>query len=117
MQNNKTNRNNKTRYMAMGVIMALVFSVFGWRLYDLQIANQETYAAQAEEKKQKTLTLTGSRCKILDRNAVPLAYNQRSFEVQFYRDPSRSTQADREAYIPSRLWKLLKSWRKTEKRP
>ena len=36
MQNNKTNRNNKTRYVAMGVIMALVFSVFGWRLYDLQ---------------------------------------------------------------------------------
>lgn len=101
MQNNKTNRNNKTRYVAMGVIMALVFSVFGWRLYDLQIANQETYAAQAEEKKQKTLTLTGSRGKILDRNAVPLAYNQRSFEVQFYRDPSRSTQADREAYTQS----------------
>ena len=49
MQNNKTNRNNQTRYVAMGVIMALVFSVFGWRLYDLQIANQETYAAQAEE--------------------------------------------------------------------
>lgn len=101
MQNNKTNRNNKTRYVAMGVIMALVFSVFGWRLYDLQIANQETYAAQAEEKKQKTLTLTGSRGKILDRDAVPLAYNQRSFEVQFYRDPSRSTQADREAYTQS----------------
>lgn len=101
MQNNKTNRNNKTRYVAMGVIMALVFSVFGWRLYDLQIANQETYAAQAEEKKQKTLTLTGSRGKILDRNAVPLAYNQRSFEVQFYRDPSRSTQTDREAYTQS----------------
>ncbi len=101
MQNNKTNRNNQTRYVAMGVIMALVFSVFGWRLYDLQIANQETYAAQAEEKKQKTLTLTGSRGKILDRNAVPLAYNQRSFEVQFYRDPSRSTQADREAYTQS----------------
>lgn len=101
MQNNKTNRNNKTRYVAMGVIMVLVFSVFGWRLYDLQIANQETYAAQAEEKKQKTLTLTGSRGKILDRNAVPLAYNQRSFEVQFYRDPSRSTQADREAYTQS----------------
>lgn len=101
MKNNKTNRNNKTRYVAMGVIMALVFSVFGWRLYDLQIANQETYAAQAEEKKQKTLTLTGSRGKILDRNAVPLAYNQRSFEVQFYRDPSRSTQADREAYTRS----------------
>lgn len=101
MKNNKTNRNNKTRYVAMGVIMALVFSVFGWRLYDLQIANQETYAAQAEEKKQKTLTLTGSRGKILDRNAVPLAYNQRSFEVQFYRDPSRSTQADREAYTQS----------------
>lgn len=101
MQNNKTNRNNKTRYVAMGVIMALVFSVFGWRLYDLQIANQETYAAQAEEKKQKTLTLTGSRGKILDRNAVPLAYNQRSFEVQFYRDPSRSTQADRKAYTQS----------------
>lgn len=101
MKNNKTNRNNQTRYVAMGVIMALVFSVFGWRLYDLQIANQETYAAQAEEKKQKTLTLTGSRGKILDRNAVPLAYNQRSFEVQFYRDPSRSTQADREAYTQS----------------
>ena len=101
MQNNKTNRNTQTRYVAMGVIMALVFSVFGWRLYDLQIANQETYAAQAEEKKQKTLTLTGSRGKILDRNAVPLAYNQRSFEVQFYRDPSRSTQADREAYTQS----------------
>ncbi len=94
-------KHNKSRYVSMGLIMALVFGVFAWRLYDLQIVNQQTYAAQAESKKQKTLTLTGSRGKILDRNAVPLAYNQRSFEVQFYRDPSRSSQADRNAYTQS----------------
>ena len=88
-------------YKRQGLIMALVFGVFAWRLYDLQIVNQQTYAAQAESKKQKILTLTGSRGKILDRNAVPLAYNQRSFEVQFYRDPSRSSQADRNAYTQS----------------
>lgn len=94
-------KHNESRYVSMGLIMALVFGVFAWRLYDLQIVNQQTYAAQAESKKQKILTLTGSRGKILDRNAVPLAYNQRSFEVQFYRDPSRSSQADRNAYTQS----------------
>ena len=51
-----------------------------------------------ENKTTKTLRLTGTRGTIYDRNMVPLAYDEKCYNVEFYRDPSKSSDADRANY-------------------
>jgi penicillin-binding protein 2 len=38
---------------------------------------------------------------IYDKNMIPLAYDQLSYNIQFYRDPSKSSSSDRAAYTQS----------------
>ena len=61
---------------------------------DLQLRQGEEYYAQSQSGKQRTITLKGERGKILDTNGLPLAYNQKSYDVEFMRDPTRNKAAD-----------------------
>ncbi len=70
-------------------------------MYDLQIASGEVYAQQAQDKTTRTITLTGMRGTIYDKNMIPLAYDRRSYNVQFYRDPTLSSDDDRAEYTRS----------------
>ncbi|MBR5986247.1 MAG: hypothetical protein IK019_07560 [Clostridia bacterium] len=92
---------NRDRYIVLCVILALFAVAITIRLYSMQIVHTDDYTAQVEKKSTKTIRLYGMRGTIYDKNMIPLAYDQSSYNIQFYRDPSRSSDADRAAYTQS----------------
>lgn len=80
------------------VILLLAFSAVFFKMYDMQVASGEVYAQEAQDKTTRTITLTGMRGTIYDANMTPLAYDRRSYDVQFYRDPTLSSDSDRAEY-------------------
>jgi penicillin-binding protein 2 len=86
------------RYLASIAILLLVFVAIFDKLYDLQIASGETYSQQAANRTTRTISLTGMRGTIYDANMIPLAYDKRSYNVQFYRDPTLASDGDRAEY-------------------
>lgn len=87
-----------TRYIAMAVVVLLLFAALAGQLASLQLRDGAEYNATAESRKMKTYTLRGERGMILDRNGVPLAYDEESYNVTFYRNPSRSSSDDLKEY-------------------
>src|SRR5215510_6096694 len=62
-------------------IMVAVFLIFGFRMYDLQIANHDEYQAKADDNRLNQLPLAAERGVIFDRNNKPLAKNVPAFNV------------------------------------
>lgn len=91
-------RPTRSRYLVFILLLIIVFVMMFGQLANLQILNASDYVADAESKTTKTLSLVGKRGTIYDRNMTVLAYDRESYNVQFYRDPDRNTQADREHY-------------------
>jgi penicillin-binding protein 2 len=88
----------KNRFIACFLILTVVFLLVGAQLSNLTMAQSGSLTVQSEDKKVRELTLTGSRGQILDITGIPLAYDQSSFDVEFTRDPSKSTPTDRAYY-------------------
>lgn len=86
------------RMLLLSGILLLVFAAFIVRINFMIRNNGETYAERASTRSAKTITLYGMRGTIYDTNMVPLAYDRRSYNVTFYRDPLRNSEADRLAY-------------------
>ena len=82
----------------MALILVLVFGAVFVRLYSMIVSKSESYADRASTKSTKTITVYGKRGTIYDTNMVPLAYDETSYNVTFYRDPTKSTEADRANY-------------------
>ena len=82
----------------MALILVFVFGAMFVRLYSMIVSNSESYVARASTKSTKTITVYGKRGTIYDTNMVPLAYDETSYNVTFYRDPTKSTEADRANY-------------------
>lgn len=76
----------------------LIFGALFARNGYVSVALHEQDVARLQEKTTKTIRLTGNRGTIYDANMVPLAFDEKSYDVQFYRDPSKSSQADRANY-------------------
>ena len=87
-----------SRCVLFCVLVLAIFGAMFTRLGSMQIQQQEDYVARAESRSTKTIIETGKRGTIYDANMIPLAYDRECFDVQFYRDPSRSSAADRAAY-------------------
>lgn len=103
MQYNFGNRNKfkgsiAIRYIAMCVVVVLLFGALIVQLVNMQLRDGEDYFETAESRKMKTYTLKGERGMILDRNGIPLAYDEESYNVTFYRDPSRNSSAHLKEY-------------------
>ncbi len=86
------------RMLILSGILVLVFAAFFARLDWMVRARGDAYSERAQTRSAKTITLYGMRGTIYDTNMVPLAYDRRSFNVTFYRDPLRNNDADRLAY-------------------
>ncbi len=86
------------RMLILSGILVFVFAAFFVRIGWMIRTNGETYAERAATRSAKTITLYGMRGTIYDTNMVPLAYDRRSFNVTFYRDPLRNSDSDRLAY-------------------
>jgi cell division protein FtsI (penicillin-binding protein 3) len=55
------------------IVLAMVISVFGVRLFQLQGLDPKAYAAKADAEGLVTVPLPATRGAITDRNGVPLA--------------------------------------------
>jgi len=88
----------KFRFFICLALVAVVFFVGAGQLYELTVTQGGELSSQSDSNKQRTIPLKGNRGQITDVNGVPLAYDQTSYNVEFTRDPSRSTTTDRAYY-------------------
>lgn len=88
----------RNRYFIIGVLLVILFGLLIAQLGRLTLSEGQEYYSKSEERKQRTITLKGQRGRILDRNGLLLAFNQKSFDIQFFRDPAKRTDADRALY-------------------
>ena len=86
------------RMLLLSGILVAVFVAFILRINFMVRSRGESYSSRAETRSTKTITLYGMRGTIYDTNMVPLAYDRRSYNVTFYRDPLRNSDSDRLAY-------------------
>lgn len=87
---------NRVLYMTLALIA--IFAAIFIRINYMVQRRGDTYAETASVKSTKTITLYGQRGTIYDANMNPLAYDRTSYDVTFYRDPSRTSADDRAAY-------------------
>jgi cell division protein FtsI/penicillin-binding protein 2 len=71
-----TDSNSRLRLSVIGVIIGALFCGLLARLWFLQIGSSNTYAAQTQANRIRTVTDPGFRGQILDRNGVPIVQNQ-----------------------------------------
>ena len=91
----------KGRFAILALATLAMMVALIMQLGNLTLAEGETYAKAAESLSTSTMYTTGARGRILDRNGIPLAYDSTSYNVQFYRDPERRTDADSALYTES----------------
>lgn len=88
----------RNRYLVFMIVAAVMFVVLVVQLFVLTVVNGESYSAQAQTKKTRVISLTGNRGTIYDVNGTPLAYDEVSYNIEFYKDPTRSASSDRAYY-------------------
>lgn len=82
-------------YIIAGVFL-LCFIILAVNLFDLQIVNGDDLASSVSTTKTRTLTISGTRGKILDTNGIPLAVDQKTYNLEFFRE--YNTTAQRQTY-------------------
>ena len=87
-----------TRVLILGLVLVIVFAAIGFRLNYMMNDTTASYAARAESRSTKTLTLYGKRGTIYDADMIPVAYDRVCYNVTFYRDPSKASEKYRAAY-------------------
>lgn len=71
----------KSRIFIVSLILIGLFSVLLYRIFDLQIVNENYYMSTYIQKAEKTLYKSGTRGKILDTNGKILAYDELAYVV------------------------------------
>ena len=100
------NVNIRNRFIVFGIVTLGLFVVLFVQLIHLTLVKGEEYAAAAAALDKREITVSGARGSILDRSGLPLAYDQKAYNVQFYRDPAKNTETDR-AYYTSIIMKTI----------
>ena len=78
---NPNNRISKRRLVALVSVICFVFTVYAFRLFQIQIVEGEYYAAQANRHTQTKVDIPASRGEILDRYLRPMAVNRTTFSL------------------------------------
>lgn len=99
----------KGRYIFLGVVVACLFAALIAQLVNLQLINGSDNAATAYSKKTKTITSRGDRGTITDINSMTLAYSKKTYNIQFYRDPTWKPDADEDGTTPSAFGKYTQA--------
>lgn len=74
----------------------LMIAAFG--LFNLTVLQGAENDAKSTSRKTRTITLQAQRGKILDSSGLPLAYDRRSYNVTFSRDPYQTGESWRAKY-------------------
>lgn len=104
----------ESRLIPVAVVFVLLFCILVNRMFQLQIAQTDSYAKTATKFSEQTRSIKASRGNIYDCNGVLLAYNKLSYNVTFTASDKSDelTSEERNAMI-YRLLKILE--RKGEK--
>jgi len=78
------------RFFVVGTAYTVLFVILIMGLFNLQYRKGEEYAAGSAQDLERDLRITGNRGTIMDATGIPLAYDQNSFQVVFYKDSSLS---------------------------
>ena len=70
------------RFVVFGLVVALLASVLGVRLFMLQVANNVHFSALAETNRAVDQAITSTRGVIYDRSGVPLVSNVPSYTIE-----------------------------------
>ncbi len=92
------NVNIRNRFIVFGIVTVALFVILFVQLIHLTLVKGEEYAAQAAALDKREIAISGARGSILDRSGLPLAYDKKAYNVQFYRDPTKNTETDRAYY-------------------
>ena len=100
MKRGEKGKLNTRIWMLIGVFIVMlgVLLIF---LDKLAIRETEAYSAAIQQTTEVTTYQSGSRGTITDRNGVVLAYDETTYNVLFYRDPSNRTPVDSARYTNS----------------
>lgn len=66
----------KPRFAAFGVVIFVVLTVLGVRLWSMQVLDAEAFAKQAAKNRLREIPMDAPRGRILDRNGKPLVQNR-----------------------------------------
>lgn len=88
----------RLRISILALALIAMMTALILQLGTLTLAEGEAYATAADARSNKTISTTASRGRILDRNGIPLAYDQTSYNVQFSRDPKKRDWASSALY-------------------
>ncbi|MFQ9515441.1 MAG: penicillin-binding transpeptidase domain-containing protein [Eubacterium sp.] len=73
----------KSRIFIVSLIFVGLFSILIYRIFDLQIVNENYYMSTYIQKAEKTIYSSGTRGKILDAKGRVLAYDELAYVVTF----------------------------------
>ena len=82
----------------------VAFIVLVCSLADLQLINAAEYKAASNIKRTRTLKVEGTRGKILDANGIPLAQDEVSYNLEFYRE--YNLKSERQMYTDSIIFAI-----------
>ncbi|MGI6169265.1 MAG: penicillin-binding transpeptidase domain-containing protein [Christensenellales bacterium] len=86
----------RKRLMAFSLFILMLFGILVIQLNALTVSGEN--GGTAVSTMTKTISQTGQRGSIYDRNGVLLAYDQKSYDLLFNRDYSKATAKDRARY-------------------
>ncbi len=96
---------SRARFAVFGLIVALLATVLGARLFMLQVANRGQFATLADANRSVTLAVKSTRGVIYDRTGLPLVTNVPSYSVKIR---PADLPEDRRGEVVRRLAALLK---------
>ncbi|HYM53544.1 MAG TPA: hypothetical protein VEW45_08760, partial [Candidatus Dormibacteraeota bacterium] len=73
---------SRPRFIAFGVAAAVLFTILGGRLFQLQVINGDLYAARAVEARTAELAIRAPRGLVFDRESRAMAVNVPSWTVK-----------------------------------
>lgn len=82
----------------------VAFVVLICSLADLQLINAAEYKAASNIKRTRTLKVEGTRGKVLDVNGIPLAQDEVSYNLEFYRE--YNLKSERQMYTDSIIFAI-----------
>ena len=88
----------KYRLIVICSIIAVLFAVMILQLGSLALDQGSSLSDESSSRTTRTQYIDGERGSILDTNGIPLAYDERSYNVEFLRDPTRNTYTDKAYY-------------------
>ncbi|MFZ5974351.1 MAG: penicillin-binding transpeptidase domain-containing protein [Bacillota bacterium] len=88
----------ENRPLLLRAIFGLLFVVLLGALFNLTVIEAGAYSTLSNSSKQRTIIVKGQRGQILDCNSVPLAVDKTSYNIEFYRDPSKRSSKYRAMY-------------------